>query len=156
VFEDKPVANAVLFEKDGWFWIAYTDLTATLRDNLHLVYSSRLMGPWRIHSANPVQTGPQASRNGGAIFEINGKFYRPAQDRSGVSGGALRIMEIIACTPLAYKEREVTRIVPSSRSFPDGMKTLVSWGEKRCLVDGMKLTFSLRQAWNKVRLRSGR
>ncbi len=149
IFDDKPVVNAVLFEKDGWFWIAYTDLTQTPQDNLNLMYSSRLAGPWRHHAANPVQTGREASRNGGPFFEVEGRFYRPAQDCSEVQGGALRIMEIVVCTPMAYKEREVTRIVPSSPAYPDGFHTLTAWGDK-CLVDGMRLTFSLRHMWNRM------
>ena len=149
VFEDKPVAGAILFEKDGWFWIAYTDLTQTPRDNLNLIYASRLAGPWRHHAANPLQTGRESSRNGGAIFESKGKLYRPAQDCSAVSGGSLRIMEIVVCTPLAYKEREVTQILPSSPVYADGFHTLTAW-EDRCLVDGMRLTFSLRHAWNRL------
>ncbi|MDR3423837.1 MAG: hypothetical protein P4M13_01990 [Alphaproteobacteria bacterium] len=154
VFKSKPVANAVLFEEDGLFWIAYTDLESGCDDNLNLVYASRLSGPWTAHRANPVQSGREKSRNGGAVFKVGKRLYRPAQDCEERDGGALRMMEILVCTPMEYREREVTRIVPSSTTYPDGVHTLVAWGDM-CLVDGMRLTFSPKVLWGRVKTRLG-
>jgi hypothetical protein len=154
VFKDKRVADAVLFEEDGLFWISYTDLESGSNDNLNLVYSSRLSGPWRLHRDNPVQQGREKSRNGGAVFEVEGRLYRPAQDCSEIDGGAIRIMEILACTPLEYKEREITRILPSSTAYPDGFHSLAEWGDM-CLVDGMRLVFSPRYLLGKMRKKLG-
>jgi len=152
VFEDKAVADAVLFEHEGLFWIAYTDVSRDPHDNLNLVYASALTGPWLRHPANPVRKGREVSRNGGAILEIDGELYRPAQDCSRNYGGSLRIMKIISCTTTAYHEQEVTSVEPTSRAYPDGFHTLQAWGDK-CLVDGMRLTFSWRLLWKKLRRR---
>jgi len=148
IYEDKPVANAVLFEKDGWFWISYTDLTKNPRDNLHLIYSSRLTGPWKLHSANPVQTGRRASRNAGGVFRVGKKLYRAARDISEPRD-SIRLMEIVVCTPLAYEEREAARFLPPDPQFPEGIRTLSAWGEK-CLIDGKQQVFSLAGAWKKI------
>lgn len=148
IYEDKPVAGAVLFEKDGWFWISYTDLSKTPRDNLHLIYSSRLTGPWKLHSANPVQTGRRASRNAGSVFRVGKKLYRTARDTSEYRD-SLRLMEIVMCTPLAYEEREAARLPPPDPSFPEGIRTLSAWGDK-CLIDGKQQVFSLAGAWKKI------
>jgi hypothetical protein len=141
VFADKPVADAMLFEKDDLFWIAYTDITLHPHDNLHLIYAPSLAGPWLAHPGNPVQQGTSMSRCGGAVFSVEGRLYRPAQDCSKVYGGALRVMEIVTCTTTAYEEKEVTLITPTACIYPDGFHTLTAWGE-HCLVDGMRLTFS--------------
>jgi hypothetical protein len=151
VFEDKAVADAVLFEKDGHFWIAYTDVTHDPHDNLHLIYAPALTGPWLAHPANPVQRGNAFCRAAGGVFASGGKLYRPAQDCSKVYGGAL---EIVTCTPTAYGEREVTHILPGGVDFPDGCHTLIPWGD-RCLVDGMRLSFSARLLASKLRRRLG-
>lgn len=156
VFDNKPVADAILFEKDDLFWIAYTDVTHDPHDNLNLVYASDLAGPWTAHPANPVQRGRDRCRGAGALFTAKGKLYRPTQDCSDVYGGSLRIMEITACTTSTYQEREAAHIVPSSRDYPDGFHTLSAWGDK-CLVDGMRLIFSPKLVFNKIwrRLKHG-
>ena len=149
LFENRPVADAAFFEKDGLLWISFTDVSENHHNNLHLMFASDLGGPWQQHPANPVQTGVQHSRNGGAVFQAGGRLYRPAQDCSTVYGGALRIMEIITCTPQAYVEKEVTYIAPSSRDYPHGFHTITAFGDK-CLVDGMRLTFSCRLLCSKI------
>lgn len=141
VFADKAVADATLFEKDGLFWIAYTDVDQGAQDNLNLVYAAALEGPWQPHALNPVRRGADSSRNAGPVFTVDGRFYRPAQDCSDVYGGSIRIMEIAALSPKSYQEKEITHIVPSSPNYPDGIHTLVAWGDV-CLIDGMKTSFS--------------
>ncbi|MDR3448288.1 MAG: hypothetical protein P4M15_00795 [Alphaproteobacteria bacterium] len=152
VFDNKPVADSVLFRKDGLFWIFYTDVTHDPHDNVNLVYAESLTGPWKPHPANPVQIGRDRCRGAGNIFEAEGKLYRPAQDCSEVYGGALRIMEITTCTVDSYEEKEVTYMKPTSRRYPDGFHTVTAWGDK-CLVDGMRLTFAPSLLWSKIKKR---
>ena len=130
IFTDKAVADAALYRKDGLFWISYTDVTHDPHDNLHLIYAENLIGPWTLHPANPVRRGHAVSRNGGGVFAVNGKLYRPAQDCSEIYGGALRIMEITDWTVTNYQEKEVAHIAPSSPDYPDGFHTLVAWGRQ--------------------------
>jgi hypothetical protein len=152
VFKNKAVADAALFEKDGLFWISYTDVSEDPHDNLNLIYASDLTGPWTPHPLNPVRRGRESSRNAGGLFEVNGKLYRPAQDCSKAYGGAIRIMEVTVCTPKQYLEKEITHITPVSPTYPDGLHTLQAWGDK-CLVDGMKVVFSPQLLWRKIRKR---
>ncbi len=155
VFDDLAVADAALYEKDGLFWISYTEILPDPHDNLHLIYATSLAGPWVPHAANPVQRGRGHSRNGGGVFEVNGKLYRPAQDCMRRYGGALRVMEITEWTTTAYSEREVTHITPTSAAYPDGFHSLVAWGDDKCLVDGLRLTFSARLVWGKLKRHLG-
>jgi len=150
IFNDVPVADAVLTKKDGLFWISYTDVSNHPHDNLHLIYAVSLTGPWQRHPQNPVQLGKEKSRNGGKVFGAGGRLYRPAQDCSRVYGGALRLMEITDWTTHSYAETQAAYIPPSDAFYRDGFHTLVAWGDDKCLVDGMRLTFSWRLLLAKI------
>jgi hypothetical protein len=136
-----PVADSILFEHGGHFWIAYTKCGKSADDNLHLIYAKDLQGPWIPHAGNPVVTGSSCSRCGGTPFRSNGSLFRPAQDCSKHYGGALRIMRIVECTPTSYREEEVAFIPPEGKENPHGLHTLSSWGP-RCVVDGKRFIFS--------------
>ena len=146
---DIAAADSILFAHGGYFWIAYTDTEIDRFDNLNLCYAASMAGPWRLHANNPVRRDPRNSRCGGTPFRRDGKLYRPAQDCAARYGAALRIMEIVTCTPLHYAEREVTLIQPERGINPHGFHTLSAWGEK-CLVDGKKLIFSPRHILVKI------
>ncbi len=85
------IADPTLFAHGGFYWIAYTDLGFGTDDNLCLLYSKRLEGPWQSHLLNPVKVDVRSSRPGGLPFSFGGKLYRPAQDCSTTYGGALAL-----------------------------------------------------------------
>lgn len=146
---DIAAADSILFTHGGYFWIAYTDPEIDRFDNLNLCYAASLAGPWQLHANNPVRSDPRNARCGGTPFRHDGKLYRPAQDCAARYGAALRIMEIVTCTPTQYVEREVTTIQPERGCNPDGFHTLSACGDK-CLVDGKKLIFSPRHIMTKI------
>ena len=152
VLENVGAADSILFKHNGLFWIAYTDIDIGFHDNLNLLYASSLEGPWSKHVNNPVIKGLEGSRCGGTPFCIGNKIYRPAQDCSERYGKSLRIMEIVECSPTAYKEKEAAIILPNDTNNPDGIHTLSAWGDK-CLVDGKRLMFSPKQVLKKIRRR---
>jgi hypothetical protein len=146
---DIAAADSILFKHGGYFWIAYTDTEIDRFDNLNLCYAASLAGPWRLHANNPVRRDPRNARCGGTPFQADGKLYRPAQDCVPCYGAALRIMEIVTCTPTQYVEREVTMIVPATGLNPHGLHTLSACGDK-CLVDGKRMLVSPRQVLHKI------
>lgn len=146
---DIAAADSILFAHGGYFWIAYTDTEIDRFDNLNLCYAASLAGPWRLHANNPVRRDPRNARCGGTPFRRDGKLYRPAQDCAARYGAALRIMEIITCTPMQFAEREVTLIQPEYGLNPHGFHTLSACGDK-CLVDGKRLIFSPRHIMVKI------
>ena len=154
LLNDTPAADAVLFHKDGYYWVLYTDTGHNAHDNLHLLFAPSLTGPWTPHPANPVQLGRDRSRGAGPIVVVNGRLLRPTQDCSIHYGGALRIMEITTCTPERYEEKQVKYFKPNARAYPDGLHTICAWGD-RCLVDGMRLVFLPRLIWRKIARRLG-
>jgi hypothetical protein len=137
-------ADGILFEHGGMFWIAYTDLSIDRFDNLNLCYAPSLDGPWRKHPLNPVKRDIRSSRCAGPVFMAEGRLYRPAQDCASSYGSAIRIMEIVECTPTTYREKEVALLRPAASSEnPHGLHTLSPYGDK-CLVDGKRMMFSPR------------
>lgn len=146
---DTAAADSVLFKHEGLFWIAYTDIDLGAFDNLNLCYAPALEGPWQKHAGNPVKRDARSARGGGTPFRAGGKLYRPAQDCAEIYGGALRIMEILECSPDAFREREITFIPPERGMNPHGLHTLSACGGK-CLVDGKRMTFSPRFFAEKV------
>src|SRR5262249_50414971 len=141
VLDNVAAADSVLFERDGLFWITYTDIDIDPFDNLNLCFAPSLAGPWQVHPRNPVKFDPRSSRGAGTPFSIEGQIYRPVQDCGECYGGAVRIMKITECSPSVYREEEVSFIVPGPGKNPHGFHTLSSWGAK-CLVDGKRMMFS--------------
>jgi len=71
------------------------------------------------HKKNPVIIDSRVARNGGAIFERDGKLYRPSQNNSnGTYGFGLNINEIIELNLHEYKENTLVSIAPN---FKQGM-----------------------------------
>jgi glycosyltransferase involved in cell wall biosynthesis len=153
---DTALADGILFYHNDLFWIAGTDLDLGRFDNLNLYYASILTGPWRPHAANPVKCDRRSARCAGPVFVADSKMYRPAQDCSETYGGAIRIMEIVECTPLAFCEREVTLIKPDGGLNPHGFHTLTPYGDNACLVDGKRMETSLVLALDKIMQRTKR
>ena len=132
-------ADPAMFEFEGRFWLAYTDLGVGSQDNLCLQHAPRLEGPWRPHAANPVKVDIGAARMAGNPCWHGGALYRPAQDCLRGYGAAVVVHRIEVLTPERFKEVFVRRIEPDARgACPDGLHTLSAWGE-RTLVDGKRM-----------------
>jgi hypothetical protein len=149
------IADPTLFAHAGFYWIAYTDLGFGTDDNLCLLYSKRLEGPWLPHSLNPVKIDVRSSRPGGLPFSQGGMLYRPAQDCSTTYGAALALNLIRVCTPSDYEEELVAVLKPDPRGpFPHGLHTLAI-DEARILIDGKRVFFDARRVakWMNDKLR---
>jgi len=142
-------ADSTLFEHNGYFWIAYTDTAMDRFDNLNVCYAESLSGPWRLHPQNPVKRDARSSRGGGTPFRVDGSLYRPAQDCGVRYGGAIRILQIVECSPTAFAEKEITVIKPAAGKNPHGFHTLSAWGDK-CLIDAKRMRVSPAQVLAKV------
>lgn len=145
VCDGPAVADPSLFRHGGYYWIAYTDTDIGLHDNLCLLYSERLEGPWRQHPGNPVKWDVRSSRPGGTPFLHDGILYRPAQNCAATYGAALAINRVITCTPAAFLEETVAMILPDPAGpYPAGLHTLsVDAIGNRLLIDGKRYRLGL-------------
>ncbi|MEM5432700.1 glucosamine inositolphosphorylceramide transferase family protein [Cupriavidus oxalaticus] len=136
LLNDTEVADPTIFRHQGYFWLAYTDVSLGAFDNLCLCYASDLLGPWHPHPQNPVKIDHQSSRSAGAVVSDGDQLLRVAQVCKSGYGQAVAVNRILHCTPELYRE-EVIRIVSPERDQlnPRGIHTMSAWGE-RTLVDG--------------------
>lgn len=152
ILNNTAAADSILFEYNGLFWVAYTDVDLGGFDNLNLLFATSLEGPWQTHPQNPVSLDPRTSRCGGTPFTVINTLYRPAQDCSRTYGGSIRIMEILECTPERYEEVETTHILPSPGLNPHGFHTLSMCGDY-CLIDAKRMQCSPKHIWRKIKRR---
>jgi hypothetical protein len=141
VAENIRAADPTLFTGGNLYWIAYTDTDLGLHDNLCLLYSDALAGPWQKHPHNPVKIDISSSRPGGTPFWVDGRLYRPAQDCATTYGGAIAINKIEELSPTRFREITVASLQPDPAGpFPHGLHTLSKYGEFM-LVDGKSYRF---------------
>ncbi len=133
------VADATLFRHADFYWIAYCDQDLGVHDNLCLLYSAHLEGPWKPHRLNPVKIDIRSSRPGGLPFSVAGNLFRPAQDCSVRYGGALVLNKVLVCDPTFYREQPIAVFRPDPHGpFPDGVHT-ISVNGNRVVFDGKRV-----------------
>lgn len=112
-----PVADSVLFERDGTWWL-FTHIShdsfGDFSSDLHVF---RVDGPQLTglvpHRLNPVVTDASTARGGGRIHNAAGRMLRVSQDNSGGSYGyGLNVMEIVRLDIDHYEERRMRHITP--------------------------------------------
>lgn len=99
LLEGVPAAEASILLHQGTWWMFFTVVGAKARDQreLHLAWADQLMGPWTLHSLNPVLTDRSGARPGGTPMIIeDGSVILPVQDCSETYGGALRFLRFLA------------------------------------------------------------
>ncbi len=146
-------ADPALFQWQGRYWLACTDIDRGAMDNLCLFHADRPEGPWLPHANNPVKTDVTGARMAGAFFWHEGQLYRPAQNCLGSYGAGLVLHRVLHCSPTHYAEEPVRRFDPDPHGpCPHGLHTLNAWGN-RTLVDGKRHVFSLQVGLQKLRRR---
>jgi hypothetical protein len=138
-FPDRWVEEAVLVDgvvaydptmlhfEDRW-WLFFSSGTpgAASDDELHVWFSSSLLGPYAPHPLNPVRSDAVGARPAGRIQAVDGMLLRPGQDGSREYGGGIVIHSIRHLTTERYEEDVVGRIdgVPGLRA--SGVHTIDS------------------------------
>lgn len=115
---DEPLHDATLFQHDGRFYI--TAGTQTLRsasyDALGIYSAPSLFGPWAAHAGNPILVDARVSRPAGAIYELEGSLWRPAQNGTRGYGSSIELARITALGPTSFEQE----IAASHRFSDDG------------------------------------
>jgi hypothetical protein len=106
--------DATLAEINGRWWI-FASVAPDPQlpvEELAIFHSESPFGPWRPHCRNPIKSDVRNSRPAGRIFEIDGRFYRPAQDCARRYGHSIVINEITELDPDNFREVPISRIEP--------------------------------------------
>jgi hypothetical protein len=118
-------------------------ILATSRNyELKLYHSKFLEGPY-LDTGVVVSRDPSISRSAGAVLEIDGDYYRPAQDCSRVYGERIRLLKIGGTSHSDYEEAlSVPDLIPSRPQWMmEGyhhISTAVHDGSVYVAVDGRR------------------
>jgi hypothetical protein len=109
------LADCTLAEMGGRWWMFATRVLPDTMpwDELDVYSAESPLGPWVPHPRNPVVSDVRRARPAGALFEVNGVWYRPSQDCSVRYGGAFSIQRIDRLDERGYAETTVTRVDPA-------------------------------------------
>ncbi len=148
------LADPTLFAHAGLYWVAGTDPTIGLYDNLCLFHAPAITGPWHPHRGNPVKIDIGSSRPAGAPFLAQGRLIRPAQDCAASYGAAIVLNEIIELSPESFSEIPRRRIAPDPHGpYPHGLHTLSADGDTT-LIDGKRLRLDAMGLIRKIKARA--
>lgn len=137
------LADSTLFRWNGLYWLACTDLDLGEHDNLCLLHSSDITGPWLPHARWPVKIDIRGARPAGMMLNLAGRLFRPAQDCAATYGAGVAVHEVLTLTETEYRETLVSVLRPNkSGPFPHGLHTLVHDGD-RFWVDGKRFVLDL-------------
>lgn len=108
--------DTTLYQSDGRWWL-FTNRCdtegGTTHDELHLYSAEHFMtDSWQPHALEVVKSDVRSSRSAGAIFEYEGRVYRPAQDCSVDYGFAVQLLEINELSQDRYRETAISKITP--------------------------------------------
>ncbi len=115
-FEGVSLADTVVFERDGQWWLFTNICRDSFNDFAAELHVFRIDGPMlgkiEPHPLNPVVIDTTTARGGGRVFEQGGKLYRTSQDNShGLYGFGLNLMEITRLDASGYEEHRVRHLV---------------------------------------------
>ena len=136
------ILDATLFRHAGVWYLLGTVRGPGSYDTLRIWWSETLEGEWRKHGQDPAKVSLASARPAGPLFELDGHWYRPAQDCTGGYGSALAINRLDVLTPTQFAETTVSMLKPDPLGpYPHGLHTLAVFGDK-VLIDGKRVGFS--------------
>ncbi|MCW5800897.1 MAG: hypothetical protein KIT31_00680 [Deltaproteobacteria bacterium] len=117
LLEDVIAVDATLIEHGGRWWMFCNvgERGASKDDELHLFHATTPLGPWIPHSTNPTKSDVRSARPAGRPWQVDGVWYRPAQDGSGGYGSRIVIHRIDRLDEQAFAETATGTLVADER-----------------------------------------
>jgi hypothetical protein len=137
LLQDVRAKDATLAEIDGTWWMFVSIAEHSIPDELYLFYADTPLGPWTPHRRNPVKSDVRGSRPAGGLFNWHDELYRPAQNSSGHYGYGMSINRVTHLDREAFREEEVSTILPNWKKDLIGTHTISIAGDLTvidCLV----------------------
>jgi hypothetical protein len=143
---DGAAIDATPLFYEGRWWLFYSPSHSKLakKSHLHLAWSDRLTGPWRVHPLNPVHIDLSSARPGGTPEVRNGVIILPVQDCRATYGAAIRALAIDRLDETQFSATVASTLVapPWMAPFTEGLHTLASAGSVT-LIDVKRMDASL-------------
>lgn len=127
-----PAVDATVIHHGG-LWRMFFALAGREERSMRELYvatAPSLTGPWTA-SPDPVMTGLDRSRPGGAAFVLGGLIHLPVQDCTATYGGALNLLRISDPNPVSFQAEVIGRMEAPGLlpGFEDGLHTLSGQGD---------------------------
>lgn len=133
--------DATLFFYEGLYWVFATHLGTCSNSELHLYFAPKPEGPYLPHRQNPVKSTLFGSRPAGNLFQLDGRWYRPAMDCREYYGKAIVIQQLKTLNTDTYEEETVQVLTPPvDAPFSFGMHTF-NVQDGRVVIDGLRRWF---------------
>ncbi len=106
IIPTQMVDPSLFRQDDVWYLIGATDYEQW--DTTRLYFAESLTGPWKEHPMSPIVQGDaNMSRPGGRMLQMDGSWYRIAQDCLPTYGNQVLAFRITELSPTRYAEEPV-------------------------------------------------
>ena len=142
LIEGIAILDATFFRYEGIWYLFGTVRGDQSYSKLRIWWSYTFEGNWQSHACDPAKVDVRSARPAGSWFEVDGRWYRPAQDCAAGYGSAVTINRLESLSPTEFSETMVCRVRPDPKGpYPDGLHTLGVY-RGQVLIDGKKVRFS--------------
>ncbi len=133
---DEEVHDATLVEHHGRFYLlaATRTFASSSWDALSVYWADRLQGPWQPLPQNPTLIDVRESRPAGALYQIDGELWRPAQNCTDGYGASLSLSRVTRLDPGGFAQQHVTELRMPGRAPAQGPHT-INWAQGLEVVD---------------------
>ncbi len=147
LMKGEDILGGTIIHHDDLYYLFCTKARESYgNQDLHIYFSSKLGSEWKAHSQNPHKSNPRGSRSAGAIFEVEGELYRPAQNCSDSYGKSIVLYKIMELNEKSFKEEEFMELKADTFGrYKNGIHTINAFGDKT-LIDGKRSYFSFLKA----------
>ncbi|MES2628165.1 MAG: hypothetical protein V4616_04265 [Bacteroidota bacterium] len=146
LLDHAQVIDPTLIKYNDKYWLFCTHKSAPSYQ-LHIYHSDRITGPYLPHELNPVKTDVHSSRPAGNPFQVNGEWYRPAQNCAETYGGSIVINRITTLSETRFEEHTVNELIPNKNwKFNQGLHTL-SYSGDHLVIDAKRSEFNFNLPW---------
>lgn len=143
IIENLPLLDSTIIKHNNKYWLFSTFGDRKFEHSkLYIYYAESLDGPWKKHANNPVKYDTRGSRPGGAVINVGGQLYRPAQNCKDYYGQSLIINRITKLSETEFSEEEYFELLPEKHGkFNNGLHTINST-KGFVVIDGIKMEFN--------------
>lgn len=105
LFKGKYVDSSICKIGDLYYLFTTKKIETSDKYQFELYFSKEIFGSYQKHPTSPISCGKKYSRLGGAIINIEGKYFRVSQDCEISYGRELNLFEILEISENNYSEK---------------------------------------------------
>lgn len=131
---EESLADAVVFEHEGRYYLMATIGPECNGNHLRVYGSEKAFGPYR--EIQTISFGDNIARRAGNVFIHKGMTISPAQVCNNDYGEGISL-QCLSISQGKLELREIKRMYPSSKEYPEGFHTYNVFGGK-VVIDGYR------------------